>query len=526
MQINIRTSSDNQEIVRNLTSKLPTGTRENVIARIALGYSLQQGKKFTSKEFNFYDSKGKEYKDHILFDARHRDFYIALICQHYGIYKTDDGIPKYVKLHIDHGLEMMDNLFSSSKNYTFFDFLTGHLDKGISMLSTVDVNLDAVRNKNQNIEKSFFKEPINLTVGRQIDSDEEITLGFNNTNQYNNSHIAVAGTSGTGKTQFALELLKQISTESNHHVSFIYLDFKGLKDEDVKDLQPFFDATKAIFIDAPKVSFPVNPLSFIDSINEVDRQMGIDKFVDIICKYSNIGIKQRGSLREAVLEAFHTKKPGEYPTMPEINEHLLEVVGDKRDSLTEIIDELSRYNIFADDRKGNTFLNENVYLSLSGDLSNSVRFTSLFLIINYIYNTFMNMESTPTDNGYRGMRYVLLIDEAHVIFKEKKYQEILDKILREIRSKGVAVVLLSQGIAEFNQPGFDFSSNCEMSFLLNIKDKTNRKAINKFLGFSDNEGTKAARSLEKIESGQAISNMKEFDKGKLMRLSQFWERNK
>ena len=111
MQINIRTSADNQEIVRSLTSKLPTGTKENVIARIALGYSLQNGKKFTSNDFNLYDSKGKEYKDHILFDAKHRDFYIAGICQYYGIYKTDENIPKYVKLHIDHGLELMDNLF-------------------------------------------------------------------------------------------------------------------------------------------------------------------------------------------------------------------------------------------------------------------------------------------------------------------------------------------------------------------------------------------------------------------------------
>ena len=65
MQINIRTSEKNQEVVRKLTSKLPQGTKENVIARIALGYSLQTGKRFQTSDFNFYDSKGKEYKDHI-----------------------------------------------------------------------------------------------------------------------------------------------------------------------------------------------------------------------------------------------------------------------------------------------------------------------------------------------------------------------------------------------------------------------------------------------------------------------------
>lgn len=520
MQINIRTSEANQEIVRKLTSKLPVGTKENVVARIAFGYSIQQGKKFTSEEFSSFDSKGKEYKDHILFDARHRDFYIAIISQHYGVYKIHDDIPRYVKLHIDHGLVLMDNLFTNSHNYTFFDFLIEHLDKGINFLESGDVDLSAVTNSNQSLNISYFQELIKIEIGSTLNEKKPIEMGFNDT-KYNNNHIAVAGSSGTGKTQFALELLNQISEKSNHQVNFIYLDFKGLKDDDLKFYEPFFSKTRATYIDAPNTQFPVNPLSFIDGINEVNKQMGVDKFVDIICKYSNIGIKQRGQLREATLEAFQTKKQGEYPSFADINEKLLDLVGEKRDTLTEIIDELTRYNIFQENQKSESFLNQNVYLSLSGDLSNSVRFTSLFLIINYIYNTFMNMESSPVEGDCRAMRYVLLIDEAHVIFKEKKYQDILEKILREIRSKGVSVVLLSQGIEEFNQPGFDFSSMCEMSFLLNIKDKTNSKAINKFLGFSEKDGIKAARSLEKIERGQALSNIQEVDKGELFFLNQF-----
>ena len=118
MQINIKTSADNGEVVRQLTAKLPAGTKENVIARIALGYSLQRGKKFSPSEFNSYDSQGKEYKDNILFPAQYREFYIALICQHYGIYKTDENIPKYVKLHIDDGLEhftLFDPLYKKQR---------------------------------------------------------------------------------------------------------------------------------------------------------------------------------------------------------------------------------------------------------------------------------------------------------------------------------------------------------------------------------------------------------------------------
>ncbi len=530
MQINIKTSESNQDVVRKLTNKLPVGTKENVIARIALGYSLQKGKKFTPAEFSLYDSKGKEYKDHILFDAKHRDFYIALICQHYGIYKTDDNIPKYIKLHIDHGLESIDKIFQDNYNYTFFDFLVEYMEKGIMHLDNTTVSLDAVANNNQQIEKSFYANPISIEVGKILsDNDEEaksVEVEINNTERYNNCHIAVAGNSGTGKTQFALDFISQITEKSNGHINYIYLDFKGLKKDDVLKMQSFFEATKTDFINVPEVQFPVNPLTFIDNVNQANKQMGIDKFVDIVCKYSNLGAKQRGQLRDAVTEAFLNQSSSEYPTIAQVDEELLNIVGEKRDTLTEIMGELSRYEIFLDDPKNQAdFLNKNVYLSLSGDLSTSVRFTSLFLILNYIYNTFMNMENTPVENGIKALRYVLLIDEAHVLFKEKKYQEILEKMLREIRSKGVSIVLLSQGIEEYNQSDFDFSSMCEIAFLLDIKDK-NQKVMEKFLGLSGKNSTKIARSMEKIEKGQAISNIKEFEIAERFKVNQFWQRKR
>ena len=59
MQINIKTSAANQVVVSNLTQKLLGGVKENIIARVALGYSLSLGKRFQQNEFNSYDSQGK-----------------------------------------------------------------------------------------------------------------------------------------------------------------------------------------------------------------------------------------------------------------------------------------------------------------------------------------------------------------------------------------------------------------------------------------------------------------------------------
>ena len=55
--------------------------------------------------------------------GKYRDYYIALICQHYGLYKTDKDIPKYLKMHIDHGLELINQELKLNPNLSGFDFI-------------------------------------------------------------------------------------------------------------------------------------------------------------------------------------------------------------------------------------------------------------------------------------------------------------------------------------------------------------------------------------------------------------------
>ena len=201
------------------------------------------------------------------------------------------------------------------------------------------------------------------------------------------------------------------------------------------------------------------------------------------------------------------------------------MTGGKADTLTQIMSSLSDYELFASKTDPKTsFLNKNYYFSLSGDLDRTIRFTASFLAIYYVYNTFMSMENAPVTNGVQALRYVLLIDEAHVLFKDKKSKELLESILREIRSKGVAVVLLSQGIEEFNQPTFDFSSMCANAVLLEINDRLNLKPMSRFLGLGDAETRLLGQSMSKIQKGQAVTNVKEFKRGELFAVEQYWSK--
>jgi len=117
----IRTSQENKEVIGKLTSKLGLG-KENVIARLALAYSITNEGKLSILDIE--DSKGKEYTKHVLFGEFDK-IYIALICQLYSIHHTSQEIPKYIKIHIDSGLKLLNERFKKNG----LEFITNEINK-------------------------------------------------------------------------------------------------------------------------------------------------------------------------------------------------------------------------------------------------------------------------------------------------------------------------------------------------------------------------------------------------------------
>jgi len=123
----IRTSSKNREIVVELTRKFNLGA-ENIIARIALGYSLQSGEKFSPLDVK--DSGGKEYSKSVLFGNYH-PIYETLICTHYQINDNDKDLPRYFKLHLDDGLQRIYNDVKDNPNLVGYDYLLDKIQEGL-----------------------------------------------------------------------------------------------------------------------------------------------------------------------------------------------------------------------------------------------------------------------------------------------------------------------------------------------------------------------------------------------------------
>lgn len=127
MFTHIRTSKENREVVAKLTRKLNLGT-ENIISRIALSYSLSKDRKMKLEDI--LNSSGKEYTKSVLF-GQYLDYYLGMVALHYDIHISDKDLPKYIKMHIDDGLQLLNEEINQRSNIDGFDFLVEKIEKGL-----------------------------------------------------------------------------------------------------------------------------------------------------------------------------------------------------------------------------------------------------------------------------------------------------------------------------------------------------------------------------------------------------------
>lgn len=130
MFTSIKTSKSNKYIVTDLSRKFNLGA-ENIIARIALTYSLSKDRILSLTDIS--DSQGKEYSKNVLFGSN-LPYYVGLVCVKYGLYKTDKDIPKYIKMHIDDGLQLMNNELRDNPNLNGYDYLIDKIETGLNGL--------------------------------------------------------------------------------------------------------------------------------------------------------------------------------------------------------------------------------------------------------------------------------------------------------------------------------------------------------------------------------------------------------
>ncbi|PYD99994.1 hypothetical protein CR195_003360 [Bacillus cereus] len=292
-------------------------------------------------------------------------------------------------------------------------------------------------------------------------------------NDKNNAgfHMGIIGTTGSGKTQLALRIASQIYNQSKN-TNIIFLDYA--KGDVAKNLK-FINDLSATVIDVAKDGIPFNPLKL-----EIVGSKEIQELKELIASnQSKIGSAQKMELYD-VLEALYEKI--EVPDFKILYEGMREYYESRNrgaNVLVELFHALSISEIFPNSNAKNlytSFMNDNIIFDLSGiDQTMRIKELITFFVLHKIYSEAISKKDSRVDNktNMQEIRTVVFIDEGHNYMSSKN--PILEKMLRELRSVGVSIVIMSQDYTDFRKSSFDYTSLMNWTFFM--KQKISEKHV-------------------------------------------------
>ncbi len=486
--------------------------------RLAIGRSLLSG---DIPDFELRGEDGRAIDTQQIFSGGGTDYtplFRALIVQRHNRVLSDDEFLQTLKAHVDHGFALIKNDtegFKSEDDYV--DYL-------------VELTRAGLEQRTQEAAPEIETTPafgglLDLQIGWNAETDAAVSVEFN---RQTNNYLAVTGKPGSGKTQFVKDLLAQIRRQSDFAVNFIFFDYaKG----DVADDADFVEATQAEVVRLPEESLPVNPFSRVNANSETAVKVAAQEFADLIRDVEKrLGTIQAQLLYDAILRGFEARR-GEDPPFPDFEiirqeiEYDYSVNNRKLDTLTEIMRQLTDFQIFATAREKSAWANltdKTVIVDLHG--LTVLRELTVCLVLTSLYRELMAMPDSNVADGVREMRTIIVIDEAHHFLKDKRRNAILERLIREIRSKGASVFLMSQSPDDYNQDDFDFTELLEFIFLLQSNAGATKFLQNAF-GVSAPEAKKLSAEVSNLPTANAIG--KSYDataKNKInrLRVRQFW----
>ena len=323
------TSSDADEILSAL--RFETKLEKVTLARMGFALSLTQAGTQVSHSPNF---SGGEMKRPTFF-GEDEGFIRTLLSYTYEKPEiSEDELfsnRSLIKNHIDHGAQLLGNLFQEC----------GRDGSNLIKQLVQDVEFSGRR--------EMLGRGLDIFIGRTLLQHKDLIVELNNSLRHANSHLAIMGKPGVGKTQFLLKILTDIRIQSNFLTNFIYFDYKG----DVVNNTKFLEVAKVqpFSLLQSNQNLPINPFilpAYDEQTINVSAREKAESFASI---NSKLGVVQKGALTEAVRAAY-AKRAGSSAPYPDFHD-ILEITvaayeedNKKDDSLIEVLRDLSDFDLF------------------------------------------------------------------------------------------------------------------------------------------------------------------------------------
>jgi DNA sulfur modification protein DndE len=474
-----------------LLSTLQIETRLNkaVLARLACCLSLRLDGRNVAPSLNF---SGAEIRKYSLLgsDAPLIQALVAHVYERADL--TDDEFysnRSLIKNHIDQGCAHLEQWFNECERDT-----SRLIERLLSVVEFAG-------------RREHMGSALNLLLGRTVLDNRNVIAELNNTARHANSHLAIMGKPGVGKTQFLLKILTDIRIQSNFQTHFIYFDYKG----DVVGNARFLDLAKAqpYRLLQSGQNLPINPFIlpvYDDQTINVSAREKAESFASINAK---LGVVQKGALTEAI-RAGYAQRAGTdapYPDFQDIlsiADQMYEDQGRNDDSLIEILRDLATFNLFWKHGDGTAPMERLTQRTLLIDVHAMpvLKELAAYLVIERLYKEMALLPDSPVENDRRTIRTILVIDEAHNYLNQRNL--FLQRIIREGRSKGIVVFFASQSPNDYQQKFFNFQELLEFTYLFQC-DGVSASALQDILGCSSKTAKDLQVEVARLEPGQVIS---------------------
>jgi DNA sulfur modification protein DndE len=485
------TSSEADEVLSAL--RFETKLEKATLARIAFALSLVRDKRDVAISSGF---SGGEMKRPTFF-GEDEVFIRSLVSYSYGKrdFSEDElfSNKSIVKNHIDSGAAQLAQLFQE----------TGRSGDALLRRLVDEVEFTGRR--------ELLGNSLDIFIGRALLQRADLVMELNNTVKHANSHMAIMGKPGVGKTQFLLKILTDIRIQSKFQTNFIYFDYKG----DVVENARFLELARVqpFRLLQGGQSLPINPFilsSYDDQTINVSAREKAESFASISSK---LGVVQKGALTEAIRAAY-AKRAGSaapYPDFPDVLEiaaAAYEADGKKDDSLIEVLRDLSDFELFWRHGSEVTPMERLSNRTMLIDVHAMPVLKELvaYLIIERLYKEMAALPDSPVTEGRRTIRTILVIDEAHNYLGQKNI--FLQRIIREGRSKGVVVFFASQSPNDYQQKFFNFQELLEFAYIFQC-DGVAASSVQDILGCSAKTAKELQTEISRLEPWQVIARSPE-----------------
>ncbi len=481
------TSNEADEILSAL--RYETKLEKATLARIAFALSLMKEGANVARSSSF---SGSEMKRPTFF-GDDEVFIRSLIAYTYGKPEISEeeffSNHSMVKNHIDNGAAILGRMFQECGRDA--DHLLGRL---------VDEVEFSGRREAQGHGLEIF-------IGRTLLKRAELIMELNNTTIHANSHLAIMGKPGVGKTQFLLKILADIRIQSNFQTHFIYFDYKG----DVVDNARFLDVAKVqpYRLLQGGQSLPINPFvlpNYDEQTVNVSAREKAESFASI---NSKLGVVQKGALTETLRAAYARRAgtPAPYPDFHDVLEiatAMYEDEGKNDDSLIEVLRDLASFDLFWRHGTETPPLDKMANRTMLIDVHAMPVLKELvaYLVIERLYKEMAGLPDSPVQDGKRTLRTILVIDEAHNYLSQKN--TFLQRIIREGRSKGIVVFFASQSPNDYQQPSFNFQELLEFAYIFQC-DGVTARSVQDILGCSARTARDLQTEIARLEPWQVIT---------------------